>query len=319
MDQGQHRPRNPRTRLTGRPAPAAAGNSARRRPAHPPAANDHHACRLAMQLARALHVAGPEPAGRKRLLLAGLCQVVGAERGVLAVTRTDLATARQELVSVVAGHLRPAAPAGRPVGRDEPRSVNDGVAVGRRAPGVAGRPTRGWTDGGQDGPFDATAFVGAPFQVPPRRTAGPGGRLATPTGTATVSATDGTAGVLADVRGPCLDAFLPLDGLRLVACLMLARPPGRPRFSADNRALVELLHEECRWVYAHDRRLAAEDVWALPPTDRGILQDLLAGHDAETIARRTDLSPAAAARRVAAVLGRFGARSPADLLARWAE
>ena len=254
MNSRKDRSRTPRTR------PARHGTSAppaRHRAERPAGADDHRACRLAFRLARALHLAGHDPADRKRLLLEDLCRAAGAERGVLAVTRTDLRTGRQELVSVVAGHLR---------------------AEGTQGPPVAERAAGGGTRAAALGPEPGPS-------LPP----------------------------------PCLDAFLPLDGLRLVACLMMARPPGGRRFSAADRALIDLLHGGCRWVYAHDVRLAATDVWALPPVERRILQDLLAGHDQAAIARRNDLTPAAAARRVAAVLERFGAQSRDELLARWGD
>lgn len=57
--------------------------------------------------------------------------------------------------------------------------------------------------------------------------------------------------------GPCLDVYLPLAGIRLVACLTLARNVSDSRFTAAERALVTSAHADCTWVYDADR-LAAE-------------------------------------------------------------
>ena len=49
--------------------------------------------------------------------------------------------------------------------------------------------------------------------------------------------------------GPCHDSFVPLDGVRFVARLSVARAAGRRRFTPAERQLIDLVHKECAWVY----------------------------------------------------------------------
>jgi hypothetical protein len=49
--------------------------------------------------------------------------------------------------------------------------------------------------------------------------------------------------------GPCHDSYVPLDGVRLVACLSVARAAGHRRFTPTERQLIDLVHNECAWVY----------------------------------------------------------------------
>ncbi|MDB5297350.1 MAG: hypothetical protein JWO31_3333 [Phycisphaerales bacterium] len=285
-------PRSSARRLSRRPTrPAPAGSPAG--PQIDPGSDDglthaHFACRLALRIARALHEAGSEPVRRKRVLLGGLCAAAGADRGVLAVTRTDLRTGRHDLVSAVAGHMPT-------------------TAVSAEAASAEGRPP---PDGRSQDDERSTRASSAGLPYPPSLVdeAVPG------------AADDPFPSVAVAGPGPVLDTFLPLNGLRLVACLTLARPPGAPRFAAADRALVELLHAECAGVYAHDRHLADPAVWdAPPPAERRALQDVLARHNSAAVARRQGTAVAAAERLVATVFGRLGVSSRSELIARWGE
>jgi hypothetical protein len=48
--------------------------------------------------------------------------------------------------------------------------------------------------------------------------------------------------------GSCHEAFASLKGVR-VARLSLTRGPGRQRFTPTERNLIDVIHNECAWVY----------------------------------------------------------------------
>ena len=142
------------------------GPSRANRPARGPRGLDLEDVRQMLRLCRALHEAGADPAGRKRLLLEGVCRLLGAERAACVVTHMDPTTGRPTVVSSVAtgparsdagGAERQAAPETQAAGRDVAGTPEDSehridsllplrglrvvarLAVGGR-PGGAGRP-----------------------------------------------------------------------------------------------------------------------------------------------------------------------------------
>lgn len=238
-------------------------------------------CGRLLKLSSWLHQAGPDPRERKRRLLTGLCDLVGAARAAIVVTRTDLSTGRQEVLSSLSV---------RTVTQPAP-------AAGEKTAGKQSRRDRRLRSG--------TANA---VSSPRRRGFEPGVGVAA----AVVHSKDGEA----NESDLCLDDYAWLDGLKLAGCVALYRPAGSRRFSAQDRAIVDLVHQRFPWVYAHDWHLAA--LAADDPQGAGLLRDLI-GEDADPAiddrrgtARR--LRPA-----VAQALSRVGVTSRDELIAWWSE
>jgi hypothetical protein len=77
----------------------------------------------------------------------------------------------------------------------------------------------------------------------------------------------------------------------LHASLALARGARGPAFTAQDVAVLEVVHEECSWLYAADLPLASRRVRGLPARARYVLQYLLAGEGEADVARLLGLSP----------------------------
>lgn len=208
------------------------------------------ACGHMFLLARSLHTAGVEPSERKRRLLAGLCRIADADRALCVVTRTDLTSGRQQILSA------------------------DAVMV-TMAPADPSSP-----------PGDATHIVSIEPNVP----------------------SDGQAPASS---GPAMDDFCWIDGLKLAAGITLSRSAGRARFDDSVRAVVAAIHQQCSWVYNHDRRLADLIEAGTAEADVRLLQSLL-GTDGDTRLSRAERA------RFPAILARLGVTSRRELLERWA-
>ena len=246
-------------------------------------ANPMKVCGQTLLLARALHDAGPDPVERKRRLLAGLCDLVEADCALSAVTRTDVSTGRQTVLSVLAIRVARIGGSGsaRPLprgGRYSRRSAAGGAAAGSRAESI------------DPDALEAQAMVRSPGD-----------------------------GFIA----PCLDDFCWLDGLKLAGCIMLFRNADSRRFTAADRAVVDLVHSRCSWVYAHDRHFAAfVDAVSAEPLDAvwvSLLRELLAGCDINEIARRLRMTLVKTENAIAALLERIGLSSREELMVRWSE
>ncbi len=207
-------------------------------------------CAQMFLLARSLQDAGVEPVERKRRLLAGLCQLADADRALCVVTRTDVTTGRQHILSAVAV-MTVAAPV-------QTRSRGSG----RQIVGVEANP-----------PLDG--------QAP-------------------------------DADGPAMDDFCWIDGLKLAAGITLSRSRGRPRFDDASRSVVATIHQRCRWIYEHDRRLAALiESGTADDEEVRLLQSLLQSENGQHTSR-------ADRARLPALLSRLNATSRRDLIERWA-
>jgi DNA-binding CsgD family transcriptional regulator len=117
----------------------------------------------------------------------------------------------------------------------------------------------------------------------------------------------------------CIYSSVPLTDHGLVATVCLARPADDRRpFNPDDCRLLELLHEEARWIYLSDVTLTATgELRALSPRQKLTLQYLLAGLSEKQIAARTRLSRNTVHHYVKAIYRHLGVTSRSELLARW--
>ena len=91
--------------------------------------------------------------------------------------------------------------------------------------------------------------------------------------------------------GHTIESTVPL--LRdppFLASLALARGAKGPAFTAQDVAVLEVVHEECSWLYAGDLPLASRRIRGLPTRARYVLQYLLAGEGEADVARLLGLS-----------------------------
>lgn len=220
-----------------------------------------------LRLAQSLHVPGSDAGGRKRLLVGGICRLVGADRGVAVVARLDEATGRRTVVSVSQAKA---------------------------------------------GTGDAAA------DAPPR--------VADVELSAAVADASSALGNAADARtllreagvDVCIDSFVSLRGVEVVAWLAVGRRPGDDRrFTARDRLVLDLMHAESAWVYAADVLLAGSPARGLTPRQQEILRHLLTGDGEKQVAAKLGLSPNTVHHHVKAVYRHFGASTRAELLARW--
>ncbi|QOV90513.1 hypothetical protein [Humisphaera borealis] len=253
------------------------------------------ACGRVLQLAGYLHTAGTDPVERKRRLLTGLCQLVSAQRATSVVTRTDLASGRQSILSALSVRMvnRPSTGAER-----HHRRGSGGPAT---PTGHKSRPRRTT----QPSPDDINTAVDPDFVIE--------------------SSTYADAMAAESAAETCLDDFAWLDGLKLAGCITFFRPRALPRFSPAHRAMVSLVHSRFTWVYAHDQHLArihaesqSGDPLKADQTPFQLLRELVGGSDIETIIRRRRGNAAALRRSIAAELQRIGCDSREQLLERWA-
>jgi DNA-binding CsgD family transcriptional regulator len=239
--------------------------------------------RALLRLCNALHEAPDDAASRKRLLLEGLCDLLRADAGVCVVSRTQ----------------DDARKGGDPGDGDSDRTsivsvirwaVSDDDA---RALAARYRPR------GSTGAARQTRAVRAPDRLRRgRRAPDPSARYQT--------------------ADDCLEALLPVSGTPLRACLtLLRRPPARRRFTARDRALLDLFHREMGWLYRADLPATWPDAAGLPPRQRQILRLLLSGLGEKQIATRLDLSRNTVHHHVKALYRHFHVTTRSELLARW--
>jgi hypothetical protein len=102
----------------------------------------------------------------------------------------------------------------------------------------------------------------------------------------------------------------------LLASLALARGARGPAFTARDVAILEVVHEECSWLYAGDLPLASRRVRGLPTRARYVLQYLLAGEGEADVARLLGLSPSVVRSEAKAAYGALRAAHRERLRAR---
>lgn len=119
-----------------------------------------------------------------------------------------------------------------------------------------------------------------------------------------------------DVRH-CIDSLVPLEGLRLVAWLLVGRRPRDRRFSPRDRAVLDVLHAESTWVYGDDLLLTLPEARRLSQRERQTLQHLLAGRNEKQIAAALRLSQNTVHHYVKTLYQHFRVSSRSELLARW--
>jgi DNA-binding CsgD family transcriptional regulator len=233
--------------------------------------------RALLRLCNALHAA-PGKAARKRILLAGLCDLLRADAGVCVVSRTHDGADRDgragggdrgSIVSIVRWAV----------------SDDDALALARHY-----RP-RGSTG--------STRPIGASARLRPGRPAPqPDDRYQT--------------------ADHCIETLLPVAGTPLQACLtLLRRPPAPRRFSARERALLDVSHREMVWLYRADAPSVRPDAAGLPPRQRQVLRLLLSGLGEKEIAARLGLSRNTVHHHVKALYRHFHVSTRSELLARW--
>jgi DNA-binding CsgD family transcriptional regulator len=108
-----------------------------------------------------------------------------------------------------------------------------------------------------------------------------------------------------------------LNGNGTLAALVLNRRPKRAAFSAQERAFVELFHEQMRWIYKIDLPLASQEVLSLSSRPRQTLQYLLAGFSEKQTAAALGLSTNTVHHYVKHLYKHFGVSSRSELLSRW--
>ena len=112
-------------------------------------------------------------------------------------------------------------------------------------------------------------------------------------------------------------SFVPLAEGRVVACLTVARAPGRPQFTRRDCSVVCVMHSEVGWVYRGDVMLVSPETRCLSRRERETLQHLLAGKSEKQIAVAMDLSHNTIHHYVKALHRHFKVSSRSELLARW--
>jgi DNA-binding CsgD family transcriptional regulator len=122
----------------------------------------------------------------------------------------------------------------------------------------------------------------------------------------------------ADVDGShSITAVVRLDGGGIYGGVTLVRRADGKAFEAEQRAMIELFHQEMGWVYELDLPLASPEVGSLPPRARETLQYLLAGLGEKEIAARLELSHNTVHHYVKQLYRHFVVSSRSELLARW--
>lgn len=91
----------------------------------------------------------------------------------------------------------------------------------------------------------------------------------------------------------------------------------RPRFSAPERTIVDLVHLEMSWIYEDDMLLVSRNEIPLSPRQRQTLDHLLAGDSEKQIAAKLQISHNTVHHYVKALHRHFNVSSRSELLAKW--
>lgn len=91
----------------------------------------------------------------------------------------------------------------------------------------------------------------------------------------------------------------------------------RPRFTAAEREIVDLVHMEMSWIYEDDPMLVSRNEISLSPRQRQTLDHLLAGDSEKQIAAKLQLSHNTVHHYVKALHRHFKVSSRSELLAKW--
>lgn len=253
------------------------------------------------------------PIARKRILLHGLCKLVGGVTGWSALLSDDFA---------VVGTLT----AVRMPGQDSPE----------QAQAIEALPPAGGSS-----LFSFENPLVKPFLDEAAR------RWLEPTALARVEAIDDgkwySSPFFKQVMAPvglddCILSTVPLSGLQpFIAVVCLAGPlgelrhRGQPYFTAHQRRLVEIAHSALRWIYYPHPQLYAEHFGnslrpievpgqlapALAPRLRKILACLLAGSSEKELACQLGLSRHTVHEYVRQIYKKYSVNSRSELMARW--
>jgi DNA-binding CsgD family transcriptional regulator len=116
----------------------------------------------------------------------------------------------------------------------------------------------------------------------------------------------------------CCDSFIDLLGMQVVAILTIYRQQADARpFSQREREIVNAVHAEMAWVYAHDLLMTSPEALALPPRKRETLQYLLAGDRETQIAAKVEMSRTTIHNHVKSLYRHFNVASRRELLEKW--
>jgi DNA-binding CsgD family transcriptional regulator len=115
--------------------------------------------------------------------------------------------------------------------------------------------------------------------------------------------------------GDAIYSVRPLAGGAAVHGIVLSRERSAPPFSAEDRELLAIVHDQLAWVLSEPRS-PTEEVH-LSPRQRETLEQLLAGHSIKEIAASLGLSFHTVAEYVRGVYRAYGVRSRGELLARF--
>ena len=230
-----------------------------------------------LRLCDDLHTAAPDAAARTKLLLDGLCRLVGASAG-------------QSIVFDAGRHgRRPVALAAERTGHGA-RTAGDGVGPSPDQPPAIERPRGGLR--ANTWPLDLLAPTGDDDHRRPL-----------------LPLRSRACGLGTKASGHCLRSCVALAGSRVRACLTLQRRRPAPRFTARDRAVVDVIHSSMKWVYHADVLLASPELLELSPRQRQTLQHLLTGQSEKQIAARMHLSPNTVHHYVKALHRHFGVSS----------
>ncbi len=91
----------------------------------------------------------------------------------------------------------------------------------------------------------------------------------------------------------------------------------RPRFSATERKIIDLVHSQMSWIYDDDLLSVSRKEISLSPRQRQTLDHLLTGDSEKQIAAKLQLSPNTVHHYVKALHRHFDVSSRSELLAKW--
>ena len=235
--------------------------------------------RLVLRLGEAVRSA-PDNVTRKRSLLLGLCDLLDASTGLCVMTHLDRRSRRRTVLSVVATKA----------GDPDATKISDLNAT--------------------EIEFATEGDAEAPPLAKPRR----------PVADPEVAAGANSNGLRfwqskSYCKGPCLYSLLHVGETGLTASIRICSD--RKRYSARQRAIVDLIHLELGWIYRADLPLASPEALALSPRQRDVLELLLSGDSEKQIAGKLNVSHNTVHHHVKAIHRHFNVSSRSELLARW--
>ena len=229
-----------------------------------------------LRLADSLHAVS-NPIARKRMMLAGLCRLTGADSGALVVTTGSIRPSQRRLISAVTYRK------GAPGEIEESLPLHGNSTLTRSANGdftTLPGPELGPSGSGDESflAWLANAKMNAPSVMC-------SSRLSFAPGVATV--------------------------------YLFRQSGKRRSFTARHHFLVDLFHKNTCWLYEPDVVLLSSDARDITPREHQTLEFLLNGLSEKQIAGRMGLSHNTVHHYVKALHRHFGVSSRSELLARW--